>query len=79
MVDERFRPIAGVSVTARPMGSGDALWTPGLLRTVHAGITGPNGRFLLRTDDEESVQIDATKAGLPPAHSAALHVAAGAR
>ncbi|HEV7425249.1 MAG TPA: carboxypeptidase regulatory-like domain-containing protein [Thermoanaerobaculia bacterium] len=79
VVDERSRPIAGVSVTARPMGGGDALWTPGLLRTVHAGITGPNGRFLLRTADEDSVRIDATKAGLPPAHSAALHVAPGGR
>jgi len=79
VIDERSRPIAGVSVTARAMGSGDALWTPGLLRTVRAGITGPNGRFLLRTDDVDDIQIDATKAGLPPAHSATLHVAAGAR
>jgi len=79
VVDERSRPIAGVSVTARPMGGGDALWTPGLLRTVHSGITGPDGRFLLRTSDEDSVQIDAKKAGLPPSHSAVLHVTAGAR
>jgi len=79
VVDERSRPIAGVSVTPRAMGGGDALWTPGLLRTVHAGITGPNGRFLLRTSDEDSVQLDATKAGQPPARSAALHVVPGAR
>jgi len=79
VVDERARAIAGVSVTARPMGGGDMLWTPGVLHTVQSGITAPNGRFLLRTADEGSVQIDATKAGLPPARSAALHVAAGAR
>jgi len=79
VVDERARPIAGVSVTPRPMGGGDMLWTPGLLRTVQTGLTAPNGRFLVRTADEGNVQIDATKAGLPAARSAALRVAVGAR
>jgi len=79
VVDERARAIAGVSVTARPMGGGDMLWTPGVLRTVQAGVTGPNGRFLLRTAEDGNVQVDAAKAGLPPAHSAALQVAAGAK
>ncbi len=79
VVDERARPIAGVSVTPRPMGGGDMLWTPGLLHTVQAAITAPNGRFLVRTADEGNVQLDAAKAGLPPARSAALRVAAGAR
>jgi hypothetical protein len=78
VVDERSRAIAGVSVTARPMGGGDMLWTPGLLRTLQTGVTGPNGRFLVRSADEGNVQVDATKAGLPPARSAALRVAAGA-
>jgi len=79
VVDERARPIAGVSVTPRPMGGGDMLWTPGLLRTVQTGVTAPNGRFLVRTADEGNVQVEATKTGLPPARSAALRVAAGAR
>ena len=80
VVDERSRPIAGVSVTARPMGGGDMLWTPGLSRMVLTnGVTAPNGRFLVLTADEGNVQIDAAKAGLPPAGSAALRIAAGAR
>jgi len=79
VVDERTRAIAGVSVTARPMGGGDMLWTPGLMRTVQSGVTAPNGHFLVRSADEGNVQIDATKAGLPPARSSALRITAGAR
>lgn len=79
VVDESSRGVAGASVEVRALGSGDGLWTPGLVRTAQGGFTAPNGRFVVRTADEGNVELDAAKAGMPAARSGIIRVAAGAR
>src|SRR4029078_848639 len=79
VVDERGGGIDGAPVTPRKIGGGEALPNPGLLRTVQSAITAPDGHFVVATSDDGSLQIDASRAGWPAAHSAALRVAPGAR
>jgi hypothetical protein len=78
VIDEGARAVAGVSINARRVG-GDMLATPSSVPMPSRAITAPNGHFVLRTADEGNVQLDATKAGLPAAHSGILRVAPGSR
>ncbi len=78
VIDEGSRAVAGVSINARRIG-GDMLSTPSSVSMPSRAITAPNGRFLLRTAEEGNVQLDATKTGLPGAHSGIIRVAPGSR
>jgi len=64
IVDEDRRGIAGARITAR-----------GARQMVSA----PDGRYLVRTEHEGELRVDAAKKGLPEAHSETLRVAAGDR
>jgi len=78
VIDEERRAVAGVRVEARPIGEA-RLVMPGFVRSPRPAVTGPDGRFLLRTADEGTLQLEAVKKGLPPARSATLKIAAGER
>jgi hypothetical protein len=64
IVDEDRRGIAAARITAR-----------GARQVVSA----PDGRYLVRTEHEGELRVDAAKKGLPEAHSETLRVAAGDR
>jgi hypothetical protein len=78
VIDDGARAVAGVSINARRVG-GDMLSSPSSVPMPSRAITAPNGRFILRTAEEGNVQLDATKTGLPAAHSGIIRVAPGSR
>jgi carboxypeptidase family protein len=78
VVDDGSHAIAGATVSVRHAG-GDMVSTPAWVRAPQRTVSGPSGRFVLRTAEEGSILLDAKKAGLPPAHSGIIRVAAGAR
>jgi large repetitive protein len=78
VVSDGSRGIAGAAVSVRRVG-GDMVMTPAWIRGPERVISGPAGRFLVRTAEDGSILLDARKAGLPAAHSGILRVAPGAR
>ncbi|HXH91145.1 MAG TPA: carboxypeptidase-like regulatory domain-containing protein [Thermoanaerobaculia bacterium] len=78
VIDEGARAVAGVSISTRRVG-GDMLWTPSSVRMTSRAITAPNGHFILRIAEDGNVQLDATKTGMPAAHSGIIRVAPGSR
>jgi hypothetical protein len=76
VVDEARKPVAAARLTAESGSSG--FGPPRLSRTL--AVTGPDGKFSLRTEPEEKESwIVATKRGLPPGKSDSFPLAAGDR
>ena len=78
VIDDGARGVAGAAISVRRVG-GDVVATPAAVRTPERAVTAPDGRFLVRTAEEGTIQLDARKSGYPAAHSGIVRVAAGAR
>jgi protocatechuate 3,4-dioxygenase beta subunit len=82
VVDDARQPVSGARVQARGVSSDGRpmmMSRSRMTARMQPGLSGPDGRFLLRVDNESDFQLDAAKRGLPAAHSTTLHVAAGER
>ncbi len=81
VLDEDHKGVAGTRLETRTVGN-DSMMPGPRMRMIDRGrtnITAPDGHFLVRVEGENELQIDATKKGLPSAHSNAMKVAAGER
>ena len=76
VLDDDARGVAGARVRLRAIG-GDGDIAPALQRVPRPAITAADGRFLLRSEIDGNVQLDATKSGWPAAHSNTLRLANG--
>src|SRR5581483_2212987 len=80
VIDEDHKGIAGAHIEARSAGNDSMM--PGPRMRFDRGqttITAPDGRFLIRIDHENELELEAVKKGLPNARSSAMKVAAGER
>ena len=81
VVDEDKKPVSGAKVTAQAM-TREAFGMMGGFRMGNsnpAPYSAPDGRFVVRTDTENDLQVEAAKRGYPSAKSTTLRVASGER
>ncbi len=80
VLDEDKRPVAGTHLLARNGGRGNGMMviTRGGPPQAALAATAPDGRFVLRSvEPNPEVVIEATKRGMPGAHTSPLKLAAG--
>lgn len=80
VLDEDKRPVAAAAVAAQPVSRDPIMMVRGF-RGGGGGLTysGPDGRFVARTDGDADVQVEATKKGFPSAKSNSFRISAGER
>jgi protocatechuate 3,4-dioxygenase beta subunit len=81
VVDEDKKPVGGARLAAQQV-SRDSFPMMGGMRmsgAPAAQFSAPDGHFVVRTDTENDVQVEAVKRGYPSAKSASMRVAAGER
>ena len=83
VVDEDRRGVAAARVEPRQVSNDQGMRMPPRVRfddrNQRIALTAPDGRFLLRVDTENDLQLEAMKKGQPNARSSTLKVAAGER
>jgi protocatechuate 3,4-dioxygenase beta subunit len=80
VVDEEKKPVAAAVVSAQGVAreGGPFMMRQGG-RSRRPGVSGPDGRYSVRTAAEGDVQIEAVRTGYPAARSSTLHLTAGER
>jgi len=81
VVDEDKRPVAAAAVSARAI-SRDPMAFMMMMRGGQQngdGLSGPDGRFVVRTAGDTDLQLHGTKKGWPEAKSSSFRVATGER
>ncbi|MEO8037007.1 MAG: carboxypeptidase-like regulatory domain-containing protein, partial [Acidobacteriota bacterium] len=79
VLDEEKHGVAGVVLNERVVSRDPMQMGRSRFRFERPAASTPEGRFVLRTQPDVDVQIDAVKRGMPPARSASLHLAPGER
>ncbi len=80
VVDDGKRPVAAANISIAPprrRGGFGAMMMRGRAGAGVNAMSGPDGRFVLRTPMMGEVELTATRKGLPDASSSAFHIAAG--
>ncbi len=84
VADDNKKPLAGAHLGARAAARDPMMMMmgPGMRNLGQEGVaySGPDGRFVLRSvPTDTDIQIDATKKGYPPGHSASMRLAPSER
>jgi protocatechuate 3,4-dioxygenase beta subunit len=82
VIDEDKRPVSGARVNAQQVTRESGFMGMGAMRGGQGNLapySAPDGRFVLRTEADADMQVEAAKRGYPAAKSATLRVAPGER
>ncbi|HET7712248.1 MAG TPA: carboxypeptidase-like regulatory domain-containing protein, partial [Thermoanaerobaculia bacterium] len=80
VVDEDKRPVAAATLAAQNVSSDDnPMMFLRVQRPFGSAISGPDGRFVVRTEGDREIQVHASRKGFPSGKSAPFRVAQGER